>query len=103
MTQQLSSEDAALVEAFLAANTAAPSALEFTERIRQVVKSIGSYRDPEPALARLQKEISSVRSPGWIKRLRALLGSLWISRSLAVALIDALMEAGLPEMAVNLF
>lgn len=92
VTRQLSSEDAALVEAYLADNPAAASALAFTERVRQVVKSIGSDRDPEPALARLLAEISSVRRPGLIKRLHALLGSLGVSRPLVVALM---LSAGL--------
>lgn len=92
VTRQISQEDAGWVEAFLVANPVAANALEFTKRVRQVVKSIGSDRDPGPALARLLAEISSVRRPGLIKRLHALVRSLGISWPLAVALM---LSAGL--------
>lgn len=87
VTKQLSSEDCALVQSYMVANPEAANALKFTERVRQVVKSIGSDRDPEPALVRLLAEISSVRRPGLIRRLQGLLRSLRVSRPLALALI----------------
>lgn len=87
VTNRLSAEDKAFVEAYSAVNQDAKKAIQFTERLRKIIRNTGANRNPEAALSRLLADFKPRQRMSLIKRLLAKLRSLGISPPLAVALL----------------
>ena len=61
VTRQLSGSDKDFVDAYLAENPASQNALQFTAQLSQVVRSIGTDRNPDLALQKLLNNLTPSR------------------------------------------
>ncbi|BBU68674.1 hypothetical protein [Fluviibacter phosphoraccumulans] len=87
VTNKLSEEDKAFVNAYAAANSDAKKAIQFTEKLRHIIRNTGAHRNPDVALGRLLADYKTRERMSIIKRLLAKLRSLGISPPLAIALV----------------
>lgn len=87
VTNKLSEEDKAFVNAYAATNSDARKAIRFTERLSHIVRNTGAHRNPDAALSRLLADYKPRERMSIIKRLLAKLRSFGISPPLAIALV----------------
>ena len=87
VTNRLSAEDKAFVEAYSAVNQDAKKAIQYTERLRKIIRNTGANRNPDAALTRLLANFQPRKRASLFKRLLEKLKSLGISPPLALALL----------------
>jgi hypothetical protein len=87
ITHNLSDEDHAFMQAYIATHTDAKNATHFAERLSRIVRNTGNNRNPEAALNRLLADYQARHRISLIQRLKAKLRSLGISAPLAIALL----------------
>jgi hypothetical protein len=87
ITHNLSDEDRAFMQAYIATHPDAKKATHFAERLSRIVRNTGNNRNPEAALNRLLADYQARHRMSLIQRLKAKLRSLGISPPLAIALL----------------
>ena len=87
ITHNLSDEDRAFMQAYIATHPDAKKATHFAERLSRIVRNTGTNRNPEAALNRLLADYQPRHRMSLIQRLKAKLRSLGISPPLAIALL----------------
>lgn len=89
---QLEPEDEQFVTGYLEKHPSAQNTLQFSRKMRGVVKATGSGRDPEASLQRLLVAFQPEAQPGFFQRLKDWLGQMGVSPALAVALVVIMLQ-----------
>lgn len=89
---QLNQEDEQFFAGYLEKYPAAQNTLQFSRKMREVVKATGADRDPEASLQRLLAVCQPESQPGFFQHFSNWLGQMGVSPALAVALVVILLQ-----------
>jgi hypothetical protein len=93
LTGQLQPEDEQFVTLYLKEHPADQDALQFSRKMKGVVKATGEGRDLEASLQRLLAACQPEPRTGFFERLRAWLGEMGLNPALAVALVVIVLQS----------